>query len=120
MLLSCNYLNEGCEGGLPNLAAAFVEHAHMVSEECAPYKANTKHQACSSFSGCKPIVRISKSYDVGDGYGLTNEKAMMKEILRNGALNTEFQVPSVFGTYKDGIISANGINRLQKMTEDES
>lgn len=119
MLLSCNYLNEGCEGGLPNFAAMFAENAYLVSEECAPYKANTKYQPCSSFSACKPEARISRSYDIGDGYGMASEKAMMKEILRNGALNTEFLVPKIFQSYSEGILSEKGIDILQKSIEEE-
>lgn len=41
---------------------------------------------------------------------------MMKEILRNGALNSEFQAPGVFGTYKSGILSQNGIQKLHEMS----
>jgi hypothetical protein len=33
---------------------------------------------------------VTRSYDVGGGYGQSSEKKMMKEILRNGALSTEF------------------------------
>lgn len=39
---------------------------------------------------------------------------MMKEILRTGALNTEFQAPNVFATYKQGIINASGFEDLRK------
>jgi C1A family cysteine protease len=37
-VLSCNFLNEGCDGGWPHLNGYFMEHAHFVEESCAPYK----------------------------------------------------------------------------------
>ena len=70
--------------------AIFAENAHLVQEECAPYKQMTKGEHCSKFKDCKGEARVQKTYDVGNGYGQTSEKHMMKEILRNGALNTEF------------------------------
>ena len=41
--------------------------------------------------------------------GQTTEKHMMKEILRNGVLNTEFQAPSIFATYSSGILTQGSI-----------
>ena len=45
---------------------------------------------------------------------------MMKDILRNGALNTEFQAPSVFATYSSGIISEQGISDLKELAAEKS
>ena len=35
-------MNEGCGGGWPHFSVFFAENGHVVSEECAPYKASTK------------------------------------------------------------------------------
>ena len=83
-------MTEGCEGGWPHLHAYFAENGYLVSESCAPYQAQTLGTTCGQYKDCKPIARVVKSYDVGGAYGQTSEKHMMKEILRNGALNTEF------------------------------
>ena len=32
MLLDCNYMTEGCEGGWPHLHAYFAENGYLVSE----------------------------------------------------------------------------------------
>lgn len=88
--MNCNYLTEGCEGGWPHFHAYFAENGYLVGEKCAPYKGLTKGQHCSQFKDCAPVAKISKSYDVGGAYGQTSENHMMKEILRNGVLNTEF------------------------------
>lgn len=98
-------MNEGCEGGLPHFNSLFAENAHVVEDSCVPYKGSTKGVKCGQFFYCKDEARVLKTYDVGGGYGLTSEKAMMKEILRNGALDSEFQAPAEFATYKSGILS---------------
>ena len=40
-LLSCNYLNEGCEGGWPIFNGYLAENGYLISEECAPYLGKT-------------------------------------------------------------------------------
>ena len=62
----------------------------MVSEECAPYKGKTKGDSCGNYKSCEPIAKVSESYFVGGTWGSTTELKMMKEILRNGAINGDF------------------------------
>lgn len=45
---------------------------------------------------------------------------MMKEVLRNGALCTEFQAPNLFATYSSGLFTANGFEKLTEMSLAES
>lgn len=84
----------------------------MVSEECAPYKGQTKGDQCGNYSKCEPIAKINQSYFLGGAWGSTTEKKMMKEILRNGAINGDFQAPSMFSVYKEGIFSEKGMVHL--------
>jgi hypothetical protein len=42
---------------------------------------------------------------VGGAYGESGEKRMMKEMLRNGILNGELNVPRAFSFYQKGIMS---------------
>jgi hypothetical protein len=39
---------------------------------------------------------------------------MMKEILRNGPINGDFQAPSMFSIYKEGIFSEKGLIGVKK------
>lgn len=105
-------MTEGCEGGWPHFHAYFAENGHLVSEDCAPYKTTTATTKCSQYAHCQPIAKVKKSYDVGGAYGLSSEKQMMKEILRNGVLNTEFQAPNIFATYDAGLVTASGLENL--------
>tara|TARA_B110000285_G_C14975681_1_gene538827 strand:- start:202 stop:345 length:144 start_codon:yes stop_codon:yes gene_type:complete len=45
---------------------------------------------------------------------------MMKEIIRNGALNTEFEAPEFMATYKSGLMSQAGIQKLTEITPENA
>jgi len=110
--MTCNYMNEGCDGGWPLFHGMFAENAALVTEDCAPYKAKTKGDSCTNYSECKGFAKIDNTYFVGKGYGDSSEKKMMKEILRNGMINGELEAPHIFHTYKSGILTSDGIQEL--------
>jgi hypothetical protein len=99
-LMTCNYMNEGCDGGWSFFHGYLAEAGHLVDETCAPYLGKTKGESCSKYSQCKPISRIQESYFIGGAYGQSSEEKMMKEILRNGIVNGELNVPRVFSFYQ--------------------
>lgn len=103
--MQCNYLNEGCDGGWSFFHGYLTENGHMVSEKCAPYQGKTKGIHCKDFAKCPPVSRVQHSYFVGGAYGESSEKKMMKEMMRNGILNGELNVPQVFSFYTSGILS---------------
>jgi cathepsin C len=113
-LMTCNYMNEGCDGGWPLFHGFMAENGYLVTEECAPYKMKTKGQSCSIYQQCEPHSKVRKTYFVGKGYGDTSEKKMMKEIMRSGPVNGELQAPRVFSMYTDGILSQDGLRKLHK------
>jgi hypothetical protein len=98
-LMTCNYLNEGCEGGWSFFHGFLAQHGYMVSEKCAPYQAKTKDDHCSNYAHCKPVAKVNKSYFIGGAYGESSERKMMKELLRNGLVNGELNVPRIFSFY---------------------
>jgi hypothetical protein len=103
--MSCNYMNEGCDGGWSFFNGYFTENSHMVSEKCAPYKAKTKGVKCGDYSQCPPVAKTHSSYFIGGAYGEATEKKMMKELMRNGVINSELNVPSAFSFYNGGVLS---------------
>lgn len=44
----------------------------------------------------------------------------MKEVLRNGALCTEFQAPNAFATYSSGLFTKDGFEQLAQLSLAES
>jgi len=49
MLMTCNYMNEACDGGWPHFNVFLAENAHLVSEDCAPYKGKSKGDQCGNY-----------------------------------------------------------------------
>ena len=49
-MLSCNYLNEGCEGGWAMMNGFFAENGALVGEDCAKYMGTTVGSPCSKFA----------------------------------------------------------------------
>ena len=45
---------------------------------------------------------------------------MMKEIIRNGAVNGEMQAPRIFSLYNEGIFTSAGIKALHKQVKAQS
>lgn len=45
-VMTCNYMNEGCDGGWPHFNVIMNENGHLVSEKCGPYKQKTKGDSC--------------------------------------------------------------------------
>lgn len=111
-------MNEGCDGGWPHFNVFMSENGHLVSEECAPYIHRTKGDDCRNYQQCKPVAKVQKSYFVGGGWGNTSEKKMMKEIMRNGPINGDFQAPSMFSIYKEGIFSEKGLIDIHKQNQE--
>jgi hypothetical protein len=116
-LMTCNYMNEGCDGGWSFFHGYLAENGHLVDETCAPYLGKTKGETCSKYSQCKPISRVQKSYFVGGAYGESSEEKMMKELLRNGIVNGELNVPRIFSFYQQGILSNDHESKMSSYLE---
>ncbi len=97
-------MTEGCDGGWSIFHGLLAESGYLVSEKCAPYLAKTNDDKCQNYQECMPITKVTKSYFVGGAYGKSTEKKMMQEILRNGAVNGELNIPDIFSFYKKGIL----------------
>lgn len=91
--MQCNYLTEGCDGGWSFYHGFLAENGYLASEKCAPYTAKTKGYKCGMYKDCEPVAKVTKSYFIGGAYGETTEKKIMKELLRNGIVNGELNVP---------------------------
>lgn len=111
-LMTCNYMNEGCDGGWPFFHGFLAENGYMVTEECAPYKGKTKGDTCANYENCVPHSKIVNTSFIGKGYGDASEKKIMKEVIRNGIVNGELQAPHVFSMYQSGVLTQSGIKQL--------
>jgi len=78
-------MTEGCKGGWPVFHGFFFENGAMVSEECAPYTGKNG-SSCKSFSHCKGIARVSRTYQLKN----PTVEDIQKEILFNGAVTIDW------------------------------
>jgi hypothetical protein len=62
MVLDCNYMNEGCDGGISIVNGLLMENGHFVPESCAPYAPTQNFNGCSEYAKCEKIAKVSKSY----------------------------------------------------------
>lgn len=56
--MTCNYMNEGCDGGWSFFHGYLAENGHLVDEQCAPYLGKTKGETCGKYEQCKPIATV--------------------------------------------------------------
>lgn len=105
-MLSCNYLNEGCEGGWAIFNGYLAENGHLVSEECGPYKGTTNADSCKFYEKCDPVAKVEESYflDTSTEAASISEKKIQKEILHGGAVVAEFKAPNRFRYYDFGVL----------------
>ena len=109
-VLTCNFLNEGCEGGWAMFNGYLAESGHLVSEECAPYRGSTNGDQCKLYKKCNPVAKVSNSYFLGISADQVpiDQEVIKKEIFRNGAVVAEFAAPHRFRFYDGGILQEEG------------
>jgi len=83
-----------------------MENGHFVSEECGPYRGSTNGDSCKFYEHCSPVAKVTDSYfiQVSQKENSVDEKRIMKEIYRNGAVVGEFKAPNRFRYYDKGIL----------------
>ena len=81
-----------------------AETGGIVSEECAPYLAKTKGHSCSDYSSCPTVAKVKKSYQLSS----SDRLSIKKELLKKGALVTDWYMPPYAKTYKTGIFGESG------------
>lgn len=70
--------------------------------------------SCANHAKCPPYAKVAKSYYLGRGYGDYGEKKMMKELMRNGIINAEFEGGPHSSAYSSGIISQKAHTSLMQ------
>ena len=92
-------MTEGCRGGWSIFNGYFAENSGLVTEKCAPYVKSV--QACSKYARCPEVARVSKSYFLSDN----SESGIQKELLKNGAVDANWNVPAAAYSYQSGVMT---------------
>ena len=103
-VMSCNYLNEGCNGGWSIFHGNFYENAALVEESCAQYTGEAG--GCANLSGCKGVARVSRSYFLSD----MSEQGIQREILMNGMVDANIDSPLGHTTFSEGVLGKSYSN----------
>lgn len=91
----------------------FAENAGITTEECAPYEMQTKNLPCASFANCAPVAKVSKTYKLRK----TDEESIMREILLNGPVITDWSAPVFMKTYKSGIMDRDKSSDMDSLMQ---
>ncbi|KAF0982801.1 hypothetical protein FDP41_010780 [Naegleria fowleri] len=109
--VSCNWYNNGCDGGILWLAWMYLEHTGIVPDSCMPYvSGNGVAPSCPKYcNGTNIDINTQKYkaktwYEVGSiaGFFIKEEK-IMNELITNGPVQTGFSVYQDFMSYKSGV-----------------
>jgi cathepsin B len=108
-MLSCDKVDQGCNGGQLNSAWQYFEDTGVVSDECFPYVSGdgTKMPRCPDDSKCT-IYKAKK----GSSKGLTCPTQIKQDLMTNGPVQTGFIVYEDFMHYKSGIYEHNHGERM--------
>ena len=104
-LVSCDYTNYGCQGGILNRAWSFVEKQGVTSWECLPYTSgNGTTGSCPSHcADGSPIKRVKAVHarHINELFG--RDDAIAEEIVNNGPVQVAFKVYEDFMHYTGGV-----------------
>ncbi len=110
-MVSCDGLNQGCNGGILPLVWHYMKHTGVVSDKCLPYvsgggdvpKCPSTCNDGSSFAADKK--KISDYHHVGGGIIHFGDRSVkiQEELVKNGPIQTGFQVYRDFLSYSSGV-----------------
>eukprot|EP00914_Ancora_sagittata_P025922 GHVO01051206.1.p2 GENE.GHVO01051206.1~~GHVO01051206.1.p2 ORF type:complete len:251 (+),score=44.39 GHVO01051206.1:1496-2248(+) len=117
-ILSCSYLNQGCDGGYPYLVGKWASMYGLTTSSCMRYKGShdggcpnailpTGNIDNDDDDNCARRNRIySQEYGyVGGCYECANEKLIMEEVYKNGPVVAALDAPSHLFSYAEGIFN---------------
>jgi cathepsin B len=107
-MVSCDYLDLGCSGGIPMMSWTFLKYRGIVTESCKPYTSGDGSvERCHFFtSDCKDGSKFTKYY-AANQYTFSSVQQIKENLMAKGPIETGFQVYADFLDYKSGIYTRN-------------
>jgi cathepsin B len=105
-LVSCDFMDHGCQGGNPVLSWTFLRLFGIVSDECKPYTAGTGEvdkcvKKCANDNTEYKKYKAAALPTVMAG----NVQKIKESLVKDGPVETGFQVYEDFMNYKSGVYS---------------
>jgi cathepsin X len=102
ILISCDEMDNGCDGGDPKNAYEWIHKNNITDETCSPYQAygHDNGLGCSAMIKCKNCMpgegcwaqARAKIYGVKEYGAVVGEAAMMNEIYQRGPITCSVAV----------------------------
>jgi cathepsin B len=108
-LVSCDWTNMGCNGGILPLAWFYLKHTGIVTEECLPYVSGTGNvpkcpSQCNTGGEFKANKHKATNYHhLGQYYFFQRPAKIQEHLMQYGAVQTGFSVYQDFLSYKSGV-----------------
>ena len=103
-MVSCDYLDHGCNGGMLPTSWAYLKFFGIVTDSCKPYVSGDGHNpGCPLFKKQCQSGEEYKKYKAKNFYLLHDPESIKAEIFKNGPVETGFKVYEDFMSYSSGI-----------------
>jgi len=106
-LVSCDWLDHGCNGGILTMSWTYLWSKGIVTEECYPYTSGDGSvDLCSpvlSSQSCKDTKVEYKKYFAKNFYWLSSIDEIKQSLYTSGPVESGFSVYDDFMNYKSGV-----------------
>ena len=112
-LVSCDYLNSGCNGGNLYLSWLSLKYKGVVTDSCLPYTSGEGVlQSCKWFYfKCEDNTPVFKYY-AKDFYNFESIDEIKQNMILKGPVEAAFQIYQDFMSYKSGIYVRNSDEKI--------
>ena len=100
-MVSCDYTDNGCNGGMIPNAWNYLANTGIVSDKCFPYEAGSGN-APKCIKSCEDGEAFKK-YKAKNVVHLTTVEAIQQAIMTGGPVEAGFMVHKSFMSYKSGV-----------------
>jgi cathepsin B len=103
VVVSCDYVGFGCNGGFPLSAYGYLTLFGTTTEECVPYQSGETGKTGGCSGKCADSSVSNKRYRCSYPWINYSNNGIKKEIAKNGPVETAFSVYEDFMNYQGGI-----------------
>ena len=102
-LVSCDILDQGCDGGFPITTWTYLITQGIITEECRPYTSGNGYVEKCDRKTCSNGITKYRRYKARDFYLFLSINAIKREIMNNGPIQTSFLAYEDLHFYKSGV-----------------
>jgi cathepsin B len=102
-LISCDMIDNGCEGGASYISSQYIRDNGVVSNTCVPTYTSSFGQVPSCQLQCENPADDYTIYKALDAFHVASEVDIMYELVNYGPLRADFLVYSDFPAYQSGV-----------------